>query len=74
MMLRWVFFAILAVLLISWLFSMRLPWLEKLGLTKLNSNLTVRLFGLVWRVPVTYVVLLATAAYVGVRLVQSWWS
>lgn len=74
MMLRWVFFAILVVLFISWLFSMRLPWLEKLGLTKLNSNLTVRLFGLVWRVPVTYVVLLATAAYVGVRLVQSWWS
>lgn len=74
MMLRWVFFAILVVLLISWLFSMRLPWLEKLGLTKLNSNLTVRLFGLVWRVPVTYAVLLATAAYVGVRLVQSWWS
>ncbi len=69
MMLRWVFFAILAVLLISWLFSMRLPWLEKLGWTKLNSNVTVRLFGRVWRVPVTYVVLLATAAYVGVRLV-----
>ncbi len=74
MMLRWVFFAILAVLLISWLFSMRLPWLEKLGWTKLCSHLSVRLFGRVWLVPVTYVVLLATAAYVGVRLVQSWWS
>ena len=74
MMLRWVFFAILVVLFISWLFSMRLPWLEKLGWTKLSSHLSVRLFGRVWRVPVTYVVLLATAAYVGVRLVQSWWS
>lgn len=74
MMLRWVFFAILAVLLISWLFSMRLPWLEKLGLTKLKSHVTVRLFGRNWRIPVTYVVLLVTAAYVGVRLVQSWWS
>lgn len=73
-MLRWVFFAILAVLLISWLFSMRLPWLEKLGLTKLKSHVTVRLFGRNWRIPVTYVVLLVTAAYVGVRLVQSWWS
>ena len=74
MMLRWVFFAILAVLLISWLFSMRLPWLEKLGLTKLNSHLSVRLFGRVWRVPVTYVVLLATAAYVAVSLLHAWWS
>ena len=63
MILRWVFFAILAVLLVSWLFSMRLPWLEKLGLTQLRSHLTLRLFGRTLRVPVTYVVLLATGAY-----------
>ena len=62
-MFRWVFFAVLAVLLISWLFSKRLPWLEKLGLTKLNSNVSFRLLGKVRHVPVTYVVLLATAAY-----------
>jgi hypothetical protein len=68
MMFRWVFFAILAVLVISWLFSMRLPWLEKLGLTKLSSNLTFRAFGKVRRIPVTYVVLLATAAYLTVAL------
>ena len=63
MMFRWVFFAILAVLLVSWLFSKRLPWLEKLGLTKLNSDLTFRAFGKVRHIPVTYVVLLATVAY-----------
>jgi hypothetical protein len=68
MMFRWVFFAILAVLLVSWLFSKRLPWLEKLGLTKLSSHLTIRLFGRVWHIPVTYVVLLATAAYLAVAL------
>ena len=43
-MFRWVFFAILAVLFFAWLFSKRLPWLEKLGLTKLNSHLQFRLF------------------------------
>jgi ABC-type multidrug transport system fused ATPase/permease subunit len=68
MMFRWVFFAIVAVLLVSWLFSMRLPWLEKLGLTKLNGNLTFRAFGKVRRIPVTYAVLLATAAYLTVAL------
>jgi hypothetical protein len=68
MMFRWVFFAILAVLFMSWLFSKRLPWLEKLGLTKLSSNVSFRLFGKVRSIPVTYVVLLATAAYLGVAL------
>jgi hypothetical protein len=63
MMFRWVFFAILAVLFFAWLFSKRLPWVEKLGLTKLNSSLSFRLFGRERRVPVTYAVLLATAAY-----------
>jgi hypothetical protein len=29
MMLRWVFFAILAVLFFAWLFSKRLPWSRK---------------------------------------------
>ena len=68
MMLRWVFFAILAVLFVSWLFSMRLPWLEKLGWTKLSSNLTFRAFGKVRHIPVTYVVLLATATYLAIAL------
>ena len=68
MMFRWVFFAILAVLVISWLFSMRLPWLEKLGLTKLSSNVSFRAFGKVRSIPVTYVVLLATAAYLAIAL------
>ena len=68
MMFRWVFFAILAVLVISWLFSMRLPWLEKLGLTKLSSHVSFRAFGKVRNIPVTYVVLLATAAYLAIAL------
>jgi hypothetical protein len=72
MMFRWVFFAILAVLLISWLFSRRLPWLEKLGLTSLKSNLSFRLFGRQWHVPVTYVVLLATAAYLALALLYNY--
>lgn len=67
-MLRWVFFAILAVLVMSWLFSMRLPWLEKLGLTKLSSNVSFRAFGKVRSIPVTYVVLLASAVYLAVAL------
>ena len=68
MMLRWVFFAILAVLLLSWLFSKRLPWLEKMGLTKLKSQMTFRLFHRTVHVPVTYVILLATLAYLLVAL------
>ena len=63
MMLRWVFFAIVAMLFVSWLFSKRLPWLEKLGLTKLNSHVTFRAFGKVRRIPVTYAVLLITIVY-----------
>jgi hypothetical protein len=72
MILRWVFFAIIAVLFISWLFSKRLPWLEKLGLTKLNSHVTFRAFGKVRRIPVTYVILLATAAYFLAALLYKW--
>ncbi len=68
MMFRWVFFAILAVLFFAWLFSKRLPWVEKLGLTQLNSDLTFRAFGKVRHIPVTYVVLLATAAYLAIAL------
>ena len=64
MMLRWVFFAIVAMLLVSWLFSLRLPWLQtwlkRLGLTKLSSNVSFRMFGKVRNIPVTYVVLLIT--------------
>lgn len=63
MMFRWVFFAILAVLFFAWLFSKRLPWVEKLGLSKLSSNVSFRAFGKVRSIPVTYVVLLATIVY-----------
>jgi hypothetical protein len=63
MMFRWVFFAILAVLFFAWLFSKRLPWVEKLGLSKLSSNVSFRAFGKVRSIPVTYVVVLATIVY-----------
>lgn len=72
MMLRWVFFAILAVLFFAWLFSKRLPWLERMGLSKLKSHYEFRLFGRPHRVPVTYMVLLATAAYLGAALLYEW--
>ena len=39
MMFRWVLFVFLALIFLSWLFSKRLPWLEKLGLTSFNSSL-----------------------------------
>jgi hypothetical protein len=68
MMLRWVFLAIVAMLVVSWLFSKRLPWLEKLGLTKLKSHWSFRLFGREHRVPVTYVVLLITIVYMAAYL------
>jgi hypothetical protein len=63
MMFRWAFFTILAVLFFAWLFSKRLPWVEKLGLTKLNSNVSFRAFGKARHIPITYVVLLATIVY-----------
>jgi predicted ABC-type sugar transport system permease subunit len=68
MMFRWVFFAILAVLIVSWLFSKQFPWLEKRGFTKFNSSLSFQLFGKRRYIPVTYVVLLATAAYLAIAL------
>jgi len=58
MMFRWVMFAVLAVLFLSWLFSMRLPWLEKLGLTKFNSSLDFKLFGRAFQLPVTIAIAL----------------
>jgi hypothetical protein len=68
MMFRWVFFAVLAVLVLSWLFSKQFPWLEKRGFTKFNSSVSFRAFGKTRHIPVTYVVLLATAAYLVIAL------
>ena len=72
MIVRWVFLAIVAVLVVSWVFSKRLPWLEKLGLTKLKSHWSFRLFGRERRVPVTYVVLFATLAYLLAAFLYKW--
>ena len=61
MMFRWVMFVVLAVLFLSWLFSMRLPWLEKLGLTRFNSSLDFSLFGRRVQLPMTIAVALVLA-------------
>ncbi|MBL0253348.1 MAG: hypothetical protein IPQ12_12795 [Polaromonas sp.] len=45
MMFRWVLFVFLALIFLSWLFSKRLPWLEKLGLTSFNSSLDFKILG-----------------------------
>ncbi len=58
MIFRLVIFAFLLLVVLSWLFSMRLPWLEKLGLTKFNSSLDFRLFGRAFQVPVTIAIAL----------------
>lgn len=72
MMFRWIIVVFLALVLISWLFSMRLPWLEKLGLTKLSSNLRFTLFGRVWQVPITLAIVLSAAVYLAANLIFKW--
>ena len=56
MIFRLVIFAFLLLVVLSWLFSLRLPWLEKLGLTKFNSSLDFRMFGRAFQLPVTIAV------------------
>ena len=58
MIFRLVIFVFLLLVVLSWLFSMRLPWLEKMGLTKFNSSLDFRLFGRAFHLPVTIAVAL----------------
>jgi len=64
MMFRWVMFAFLVLLVLSWLLSKRLPWLEKMGLRAFNSSVDFTLFGKHFRIPVTIAVVLATALFV----------
>ena len=64
MMFRWVLFVILALIFLSWLFSKRLPWLEKLGLTSFNSSLDFKILGKQFRIPVTLAAVLATVLFV----------
>lgn len=63
MMFRWVMFVIIMIVFLSWLFSMHLPWLEKMGLTKFNSSLDFVLLGRKVRVPVTLAVVLLTVLF-----------
>lgn len=64
MMFRWVLFVFLALIFLSWLFSKRLPWLEKLGLTSFNSSLDFKILGKQFRIPVTIAAVLATVLFV----------
>lgn len=58
MLIRWIIIVFLLLVLLSWLPTLRLPWLDKLGLTKFNSSLDFRLFGRAFQVPVTIAVAL----------------
>ena len=54
-MLRWVIVTFLALLLISWV----RPWLEKMGLGKLQGDFHFKLFGREWFIPLTSTLLLS---------------
>lgn len=69
MIFRWIMIAILLLVVASWLFSKRLPWLEKMGLTPFKSELRFSLFGRALRLPVTLVIVLCTVAYLAMRLI-----
>lgn len=58
MLIRWIIIVFLLLVLLSWLPSLRLPWLEKLGLTRFNSSLDFKLFGRAFQLPVTIAVVL----------------
>ncbi len=53
-MLRWMIVIFLALVVLSWL----TPWLNKLGVGKLPSDLRFRLFGREWYLPLANTVLL----------------
>lgn len=61
MLFRWIILVFLLLVLLSWLPTLRLPWLEKLGLTKFNSSLDFTLFGRAVQLPVTIAVVLGMA-------------
>lgn len=73
MMFRWVMFAILVVLFLSWLFSKRLPWLEKMGLTKFSSSVNFNFLGRPFRLPVTLVAVFGAMLVVLVQWVHQWY-
>lgn len=58
MLFRVIMIVFLLLVLLSWLPSLRLPWLERLGLTKFNSSLNFKLFGRHLQLPVTIAVAL----------------
>ena len=72
MIFRGIMVAFLLLVVASWLLSKRLPWLEKMGLTQLKSELRFNLFGRAWRVPVTLVIVLCTAVYLTANLIFKW--
>ncbi len=62
MLIRWIIIIFLLLVLLSWLPTLRLPWLEKLGLTRFNSSLHFSLFGRRVQLPVTIAIVLCVLA------------
>ena len=68
MLFRWIIIVFLLLVLLSWLPTLRLPWLEKLGLTRFNSSLDFKLLGRHFQLPVTIAIVLCV---LGVWLVHT---
>ncbi|MBK6368194.1 MAG: DUF2905 domain-containing protein [Polaromonas sp.] len=61
------------MIFLSWLFSKRLPWLEKLGLTSFNSSLDFKILGKQFRIPITLAAVLATVLFVLGQWLYQWY-
>lgn len=72
MLFRWIIIVFLLLVLLSWLPTLRLPWLEKLGLTRFNSSLDFKLFGRRVQLPVTFAIVLCVAAVWLIRTLFNW--
>lgn len=72
MLFRWIIIVFLLLVLISWLFSMRLPWLHKLGWTGLSSHLRFTLLGRVWQLPITLAIVLGAVLYLVALAIFNW--
>ncbi len=72
MIFRWITVIFLLLVVASWLLAKRLPWLEKLGLTKFKSEWSFSVRGRIVRIPVTMVLLLFTMAFIAANLLFKW--
>jgi hypothetical protein len=72
MLFRWIIIVFLLLVLLSWLPTLRLPWLEKLGLTRFNSSLDFKLFGRHVQLPVTLAVVLCVGVVWLIQTLFNW--